>query len=415
MIESLYVHPSARKRHLDGPMLKEREDYLLHLSLQGTSLERVRSVASIVCHATRLLNLAGPRKIDQTEIAIASSRWTTDKEFHKNVSAGIYSAYKFSSITEGWLRFHDLLIEHPAVHAPFHDEVTAFLKWMQFTRGLAPDSISSYKERLLLFQRWFLGREDRFEHISLQDVDAYLDAYRAEGWKPRTVGGSCQVLRGFFRFCEVQGWCKHNIAQGILSPRIQRSQSKSRGPAWKDVRRMLRPFVGSAPTELRAKAIVAICSIYGLRSSEVVRMRLDDFDWHSETLTICRSKRGRIQQFPIQHEVGEAILEYLKNGRPKCACRNLFVTWCAPFRPMRPSSIWQIVSRRMRHLKIESQNMGSHALRHACATQLLKNGSSLREIANFLGHRTLSSVRIYAKYDHRLLRQVSRFSLAGVR
>jgi len=76
--------------------------------------------------------------------------------------------------------------------------------------------------------------------------------------------------------------------------------------------------------------------------------------------------------------------------------------------------LWQIVSRRMRQLGIESEHLGPHSLRHACATRLLSKGASLQEIADFLGHRNIKSIGIYARYDTRSLRKVAAFSLAGV-
>ena len=77
--------------------------------------------------------------------------------------------------------------------------------------------------------------------------------------------------------------------------------------------------------------------------------------------------------------------------------------------------MWQIVGWRMRRLRIELEHVGPHSLRHACATRLLKKGASLKEIADFLGHRNIQSVGIYARYDTRSLRKVAAFSLAGVR
>lgn len=74
-----------------------------------------------------------------------------------------------------------------------------------------------------------------------------------------------------------------------------------------------------------------------------------------------------------------------------------------------------VIGPRMKRLGISSEHYGAHSLRHACATQLLSKGSSLKEIADFLGHRDMNSVSIYAKYDVRSLRQVATFSLAGVR
>jgi integrase/recombinase XerD len=158
-----------------------------------------------------------------------------------------------------------------------------------------------------------------------------------------------------------------------------------------------------------------LCSIYGLRCSEVVNLTLDDFDWVGETFTVRRAKRGRVQQYPLQFEVGEAILQYLKSGRPRSACRNLFLSLNPPYRPVRPGSLWTIIAKRIQRLGLDWKPAGSHSFRHACATELLRRGSSLKEIADFLGHRGLESVTIYAKYDMRNLRKVAAFGLANVR
>lgn len=138
-----------------------------------------------------------------------------------------------------------------------------------------------------------------------------------------------------------------------------------------------------------------------------------DFDWYNETFIVRRRKGGPIQQFPIQHEVGEAIIRYLQTARPECRSRHLFVTQCPPYRPLR--TVYAIISRRMKRLGIESVHVGPHSLRHACATALLRKGTALKDIASFLGHRNMDSVSIYAKYDSRMLRAVAAFSLGGVR
>jgi len=169
-----------------------------------------------------------------------------------------------------------------------------------------------------------------------------------------------------------------------------------------------------SPGEIRTKAILTLCAIYGLRSGEIVDLRLEDFDWHSEILTVRRGKRGRVQQFPLQFEVGEAILQYLKSVRPRCPCRHLFVTRVYPHKPVLTTTLRPLVAKRMIQLGIKSEKMGTHALRHACATELLRKGSSLKDIADFLGHRSLGSVSVYAKQDPRSLRTVAAFSLAGV-
>ena len=224
----------------------------------------------------------------------------------------------------------------------------------------------------------------------------------------------CAVLRLFFRYAESRGWNESKIARCIRSPRISRYAAPN-GPEWSEVRRLLDSNPGVGPADLRTAAILSLCSIYALRRSEVVNLSLDDFDWVNETFIVRRAKRGRVQQYPIQYEVGEAILKYLQHARPRCSCRNLFVTLNPPYRPVLPTTLWIIVAKRMKRLDIRSDHFGAHSLRHACATHLLHTGSSLQEIADFLGHRDTSSVSIYAKYDTESLQQVAELSFEGLR
>jgi integrase/recombinase XerD len=159
--------------------------------------------------------------------------------------------------------------------------------------------------------------------------------------------------------------------------------------------------------------MMLLCSIYALRSSEVSGLRLVDIDWREETFCVKRAKRGGYQRYPLQYEVGEAILRYLK-VRPQCACRNVFVSFQQPYRPVSGGAMWKIVSSHFRTLGIQSARHGPHALRHACATHLLKIGTPLKDIADFLGHRDTNSVSFYVRFETRSLRKVATFSLKGL-
>ena len=155
-------------------------------------------------------------------------------------------------------------------------------------------------------------------------------------------------------------------------------------------------------------------SIYGFRSAEVRALTLEDIDWRRESITVRRAKRGKTQQFPLQGEVGDAIALYLQKIRPQCSCRNVFVTLHPPYRPVLGHSMSSIIGLRMKKLGIATENFGPHILRHACATQLLRTGSSLKDIADFLGHSDLRSVSNYVKFDSHSLKKVAEFSLRGV-
>jgi len=266
-----------------------------------------------------------------------------------------------------------------------------------------------------LFLRWLSNRQGNLSSVSLNDVDAFLADKAETGSSRGTIATHCQALRTFFNYAGIRGWSAPRISRGIRSPSITKYDGVHKGPTWKEVRRLLQSTNGTKPATLRARAILSLCAIYALRSSEVARLRLSDFDWRDETLTVQRSKRGGVQQYPIQYEVGEAILRYLRNGRSPCSCRHVFVTLHPPYRPIGASSRWQITSRRIKQLGISSTQKGPHSLRHACATHLLSKGTSLKEIADFLGHRSPQSVGVYAKYDRRSLRKVAAIRLRGLR
>ena len=414
MIESIFVFESTRSRQREAPLLKEREQYLSYMLNEGVSKQRVRTIASMLLHIIRLMELSCLRTVDMTEVQQGSQRWLTDTA-HKMKRPGVSSASSFTYTARNWLRFHNL-INTPAAPAGLTNVIVKeFLHFLNVNRGMSPQTTRTYGSRVFHFLNWAMTRHEKLSMISVADVDDYLESKRVSGYLPRTIASCCAAFRMFFRYAEMRGWNESKIAPAIHSPRISRYDGAPRGPQWKDVRRLLDSDFGTTPAELRAAAIFSLCSIYAIRRSEVVDFMLSDFDWVNETFTVKRAKRGRVQQFPIQFEVGETILRYLQHGRPPCSCRHLFVTLRPPYRPVQATTVWAIIGPRMKRRGIHSEHFGAHSLRHACATQLLSNGSSLRDIADFLGHRDMKSVSIYAKYDVPSLRQVAAFSLAGVK
>ena len=157
-----------------------------------------------------------------------------------------------------------------------------------------------------------------------------------------------------------------------------------------------------------------LLAVYGLRSGEVRRLRLEDLDWSNEVIRIERSKQRRIQYYPFITSVGNAVLQYLQHGRPHCTHRELFVTLRAPIRPLSAGAMYNVVSSRLVSLGIRVPRHGPHCLRHACASHLVAAGLSLKEIGDHLGHRSAYATRIYAKVDLAGLREVANFDLEGL-
>jgi integrase/recombinase XerD len=411
-VNQICAFQSTRTKHEAAPFLEERNAFLSHLTTRGASRKRVRSCSSMLLHVIRLLKLQERRPVERWELRDAALVWMSDA-LHA-ARTGQKSTKFFLHIGLSWLKFSDMIAgsgSHLELDAWY---VEQFELYESTIRGLTSISNGQQGRRISALLKWNALEQRTLETMTLRDIDAYLQLKWDSGCMPRSIASICAAFRAFFRFAEFYGFNTARIADGIVSPRVARYESEPKGPAWKDVRRMLDEPESEGHAQLRAAAIISLAAKYGLRTVEIVRLKLSDFDWRNEILVIRRAKSGRVQHFPIQREVGERVIRYLREARPRCDCRSVFVSTRPPYRQINLASIWLIISTRMKALGIQSQSFGAHSLRHACATQLLHSGTSLPEIAEFLGHRDLQSVSVYAKHDLFALREVAAVSLEAI-
>ena len=155
----------------------------------------------------------------------------------------------------------------------------------------------------------------------------------------------------------------------------------------------MRPHNGGGDPDF---AILTVLARLGLRCGEVAALQLDDIDWASGAIRI-RGKGPRHDSLPLPADVGEALVAYLRTGRPNCADRRVFVRSCAPRRGLSRQAIGGVV--RAASVRAELVPHGPHRLRHTVATRLLREGAPLSEIAQLLRHRSIQATVIYAKVD----------------
>ncbi|WP_432279821.1 tyrosine-type recombinase/integrase [Terriglobus roseus] len=278
--------------------------------------------------------------------------------------------------------------------------------------GYLPASSQSCASSVTRFLSWMSSRTNSLISISLADIDVFLSERRSGGWSHRTSINETQSLRTFFRYAESRGWSAGGLSRTVRVERAGASAATAMCPSWEQVCSLLAALDCSGKSHCRAKAILLLAARYGLRRSELVRLTLDDLDWRDEVLTVRRSKRGRIQQFPLEKEVGDAIIRYVSEVRPSSRFRQLFLTLQKPHRPA--VNLGSAMRKLMNSQKVFDRDWGLHSLRHACATELLRKGTSLKAIADFLGRRGLQSVSIYAHSDYRALARVAEADLGGV-
>ena len=304
----------------------------------------------------------------------------------------------------------------PVIPVPFAGEIAAFAEYLRNERGLSPTTIEC---RCSALRRFLIRVNPTNGSLQGNYCRPYrrcpCHANRAGRYCRSTVRDCAAFLRSFFRYAESRGWCRTGLAAAIKGPRVFGQETIPTGPSWDEVRQALAMTKGDRPVDIRDHALLLLLAVYGLRASEVVQLRLDDFDWEGELFTVRLSKSGRPRIYPLARSVAAAILRYLKEVRPRAALREVFLARChAPLRPLHRSTLYLIVSRRLRVVSPSLARFGPHALRHACATHLLQEGLSLKEIGDHLGHRHPETTRVYAKVDLAGLRQVADFDLGGL-
>ena len=400
-------------KHRAAPLAREREDFLAYLRRGGNGLGNLRINAAYLLQIVRFLKLKEIRDVRHDEVLRAAKSWARYTGKHRLHPPGHrYSDILFARVARRWLRFLGRLQPSAPPPQPFSDLLNGFVDFMRLERGFAPMTIGGCSLRVAKFLTWFSKRHRKFSEVRIKDLDRYL-ASTPQNWNLVTRIGVLARLRAFFRYAESRRLCRPGIPAGLKSPALRRDTVMPGGPSWSNVLRMLRLTDGTSRTSKRAKALLSLFAFYGLRSSEAARLRLEDFDWQNNTFSVKRSKRNRIQQFPLHKDVAQSIRRYIIEARPQCSAPQLFITRHQPYRPITHSSIFKIVNDRMKHLGIKAKHRGPHAIRHACATHLLQSGASITEIADFLGHSDCQSVGIYAKFNLRAMREVANLDLPG--
>ena len=398
MFDQLFKCRGVVARHREGAMWEERLAYLTHLANQGYARNTLRQTASGLVVIVMTLGLAsGPR------------RTMSRDEVRRKVSS-----QRSFWLAVRWLKFMGRLQQRPRPLTPCAKKIKAFADYMRYEAELSPETIygrCGYVNRLL---DWLHVKRDSLHGITSHRIDvAFQKLLKPGGYSRKTIRNCATALRAFFRFAEAQGWCRKGLAESIRNPRVFSQASLPLGPSWDDVRRLLATTEGDQRHNIRARPILMLFAIYGLRAGEVRRLRIEDFDWEHEVFRVVSSKTGRVRTYPLTRTVGDAILRYLQEVRPRSPHRELFLSLSAPFRPLRPS-MCHVVHKRLRSLQVSLPHYGPHALRHACAARLLAAGLSLKEIGDQLGHVDPESTRIYAKVDLAGLRQVADFDMGGV-
>jgi site-specific recombinase XerD len=296
---------------------------------------------------------------------------------------------------------------HPAMEKVLRD----FEQYSKDRLQLRPSTLRRRTRELTIFLDFLDSIKSRtLAEIQALDLSGFL-SWRARYLKPVTMSRIVSEVRCFLRFLTLRGILPKDLSLELPTIRVPRDASIP--SVWdRDlVVKLLGAVDRSSAKGKRDYAILLLACRLGLRAGDIRRLKLDHLHWEDCRIEILQSKTATPLSLPLSEEVGDALIDYLRWGRPETAHREVFLKLNHPFDPfLKGNNLYHIVTywRRLAGIKFRvSHKRGLHSLRHTLATRLLEQGTPFPTIADVLGHTTLESTRIYAKADVEALRSVA--------
>jgi integrase/recombinase XerD len=415
MFDELFTSRQAIDRHSNSPLLEERLRYLAHCGAQGSTISSLRLIAQHLLVFIEQFDLEVEHNVGLEQIQKAANVWVGSRPQAHGMTNCWYGRMRFISDAKKWLAFLGRL-RLPVVPArPYKRLIDAFCDALSRDRGLAQATIRIHRWHIEQFFDRYWQNNRPFSDICIRDIDAAISRKGEQDFYSRvSIANYVGVLRVFFRYAEQRGWCSRGLAAAIMCPRVFADEGLPKGPSWGEVQDLLAATEGDDPKHIRDRAIIMLFAVYGFRVGDVRALRLEDINWEKELICVTRPKSRRRHTYPLSYTVGEAILRYLKEVRPHTSHREIFLTLRAPIGPIGSGALYDLVSDRLVSLGVSLKHHGPHSLRHACASRLLAQGLSMKEIGDHLGHRKQDTTRVYAKVDLAGLRTVADFDIGGV-
>ncbi len=277
----------------------------------------------------------------------------------------------------------------------------SFGRYLLSERGLSAGTVRGYVAHA---RRFVAGlAPGGLRHVTPAEVTtAVLD--RSATVSVSATQNFVAALRALLRFCFIEGLTDADLSQAALPVTGRRRSSLPRGIATDESAALLASCDRRTAIGRRDYALLVILLRLGLRRGEVAALKLDDIDWRAGELVVV-GKGARLDRLPLPADVGEAITGYLTRGRPATERREVFLRARAPFEPIAAGTVASTVRRACRRAGVAE--VGSHALRHTVACEMVDAGVPLVEIAQVLRHQSLQSSAIYARVDLDRLRALA--------
>ena len=288
------------------------------------------------------------------------------------------------------------------------DLLADFDQHLEGQRGCTEGTRKHYqREARALLARVFPDQRINWVELSAEQVAEFVSG-RAQKLSLVSRQNPATAIRSFLRFLIGEGLIRAGL-EGAIPP-IWRSKHATipRHVSVEQLESMLASCSPDGPLAMRDRAMILLSARLGLRPSEVLRLVLQDLDWTTGCVLIRAGKTGRERVLPLPEDAGAALASYLHKARPVSTERAVFLSSAPSHPPLRGNGfVAKLVNRLLRQAGIGAPCSGAYVLRHTLATTMVRRGASFKQVADILGHSSLTTTGIYAKLDLPSLAQVA--------
>jgi len=393
------MHDPSRVR-VTGPLTPYADGFRAELAGKGYAPGSAEFQLGLVAHLSRWL---ADHNLGVDELTPANVR-----RFFEDRRAGGYTLHRTErSLSQllGYLRHLKVVPEATPVVAstPLAELLEDYRGYLVGERGVGV----SVKPYLVVAGR-FLGErcsvDLSLESLAVTDVRRFVLRECSRGYSLSYSQNLVAGLRSLLRYLHVKGLTSISLAPAVPGVAGWRGSALPRGLESEQMAQLLASCDRERASGRRDYAILLLLARMGLRAGEVAGLELTDVDWRAGELTI-RGKGNRQERLPLPVDIGEAMVDYLRGGRPRHECARLFMRTQAPYAGMSSGGVTAVVY--MACARAGLPQVGAHRLRHTAATEMLRAGAKLPEVGQVLRHRSLTMTAIYAKVERAALRPLA--------
>ncbi len=274
---------------------------------------------------------------------------------------------------------------------PTHRWVDRYLEYVLIEKGLSENSLASYSQDLTSLLSFLIEKSFKLEDLDDRTLFLYLTYLRAKGLKSRSLARHLSSLRGFFTFAVDEKWYKEDPGHLLENPKLPKKLPEflSRD----EISRVLALPDTSTKLGLRDKAMLELLYAAGLRVSELIQMKVLDYDAQVGILRIF-GKGAKERLVPIHYTAQDVLNQYLEVNRPTFKPAEDFMFLNRSGKGLTRQGVWKLIKKFAEKAEIK-RSISPHTFRHSFATHLLEGGADLRTVQLLLGHADITATEIY--------------------